>query len=104
VHTTTNTHRASLMAWLADDDSISRQQHAHQWAPKTLKNSTLNTLFLIFSKTLKIAIFKNCFAIFKGVFLRFSSAIFKVFLAIFKVFPAMFKYFLAIFKIYTSYS
>jgi hypothetical protein len=40
----------------------------HQWAPKTLKNSTLNTLFLIFWKTLKIAIFKNCFAIFKGVF------------------------------------
>jgi hypothetical protein len=37
---------------------------SHQWAPKPLKNSTLNTLFLIFSKTLKIAIFKKCFAIF----------------------------------------
>jgi hypothetical protein len=59
---------ARIFALFKNNEATTHQQLVHQWAPKTLKNSTLNTPFSILSKTLKIAILKNVLLFLRGYF------------------------------------
>jgi hypothetical protein len=59
---------ARRFALFKNNEATTHQQLVHQWAPKTLKNSTLNTPFSILSKTLKIAILKNVLLFLRGYF------------------------------------